>query len=862
VLCLPIFSTGAATVRNRTVDDSGNLETTFADLATEPSLTNSLWGPGVAPGTAAADDPAAYELGVKFTADTNGFITAIRFYQGAGNTGTHRANLWTSGGTLLGTGTFTNESASGWQQYDFPSPVAISAGTTYVASYFAPNGHYSVDNDFFASSYDNPPLHAPSTATSANGVYAYSSTSTFPSSTYQASNYWVDVVFTSSADIPKNAIEAENRLPGTPQSVWDVESGDPTIQGFTTDISYNRGETVTFKIDTSAASYLLDIYRLGFYAGDGARYIDTVYPSVTLPQKQPQCITDSSTALIDCGNWAVSATWEIPSTSTSGIYFARAARTDTGGASHIMFVVRDDNSTSDILFKTSDTTWQAYNDYGGANLYAGGPGPQGGAYKVSYNRPFHTRDFSSYSWVFNAEYPMIRFLEANGYDVAYFTSVDADRSGSQILRHKTMLSVGHDEYWSGDERANVEAARAAGVHLGFFTGNGMFWKTRWEDSIDGSNAPHRTMVCYKETYAMATFYGESSRLRNNSGFDPQDPPTWTGTWRDPRFSPPADGGRPENALQATIFMVNGPNAQTMELHVPQADGQMRFWRNTSVAAQVPGASYSTNAQLLGYEWDVDADNGFRPAGTFHLSTATYTFGAGGPYLLDYGTTYGAGTATHHASMYRFVNGSTSALVFGAGTSQWAWALDGTHDGGTTTPDINLQQATVNLLADMGAQPATLLGGLKMATASSDSTPPTSSITSPAAGSTVQARTVVTIAGNAVDAGGGNVGGVEVSVDGGTTWHPADGRGSWTYNWSPPIIGTATIRSRAVDDSGNLETPSAGITVTIAQKPKAMQSLLEPRTTSSTSVSLMTDAGVGETNSRVFSPEVCCYRGPL
>ena len=309
------------------------------------------------------------------------------------------------------------------------------------------------------------------------------------------------------------------------------------------------------------------------------------------------------------------------------------------------------------------------------------------------------------------------------------------------------------------------------------------------------------MVCYKETHA-------------NAVIDPQDPPTWTGTWRDPRFSPPADGGRPENGLQATIFMVNGPNPQSMEVQIPQADGQMRFWRNTSVATQAPGASYSTDAKLLGYKWDTDEENGFRPAGTFHLSTATYTFGSDGPYLLDYGSTFGAGTATHHASMYRYVNGSTSSLVFGSGTTQWAWALDGTHDGGPTTPDVNLQQATVNLLADMGAQPATLQGALTPATASSDRTPPTSTITSPAAGSTVQARTVVSVVGKAADAGGGTVGGVEVSVDGGLTWHPANGRESWTYTWSPPTIGTATIRSRAVDDSGNLETPSAGVTITI------------------------------------------------
>ncbi len=598
---------------------------------------------------------------------------------------------------------------------------------------------------------------------------------------------------------PANPIEAENCLTGTPSSQWDISgAGDASIQGFATDISVNRGSTVSFKIDTNATNYHLDIYRMGYYGGNGARKVATVSPSATLPQNQPACLTNS-TGLYDCGNWAVSASWAVPADATSGIYFAKVVRTDTSGASHIFFIVRNDSSTSDILFKTSDTTWQAYNDWGGANLYTGGPGPQGGAYKVSYNRPFHTRVYEFYSWVFNAEYPMVRFLEANGYDVSYFTGVDTDRFGSLILQHKLLLSVGHDEYWSGNERANVEAARAAGIHLAFITGNGIFWKTRWESSIDGTATPYRTMVCYKETHA-------------NRVIDPADPPTWTGTWRDPRFSPPADGGRPENGLQGTIFYINGPGP-VEEIKVPQVDGQMRFWRNSRPASLAPSQTYSTQINALGYEWDIDADNGFRPAGLFDLSTATYSMS--GNYLQDYGSTYGSGTATHHLVMYRYVNGGHSALVFGSGTSQWPWGLDGNHDGGSTTPDMNLQQATVNLLADMGVQPATLQSSLIPATASLDTIAPTSTITAPTAGSNLPQGIPVTISGTATDTGGGVVGGVEVSVDSGTTWHPASGRASWTYTWTPSASGSVTIKSRAVDDSGNLETPSAGVTVSVS-----------------------------------------------
>src|SRR5262249_46361702 len=150
---------------------------------------------------------------------------------------------------------------------------------------------------------------------------------------------------------------------------------------------------------------------------------------------------------------------------------AKLVREDgVAGANHIFFVVRDDKGHSALLFQTSDTTWQAYNPYGGSSLYTGAP--VGRAFKVSYNRPFTTRtddgDDAS-KWVLNADYPMVRWLEANGYDVSYCAGADTDRFGNNLLQHKVFLSVGHDEYWSAQQRANVEAARDAGIHLAFFS---------------------------------------------------------------------------------------------------------------------------------------------------------------------------------------------------------------------------------------------------------------------------------------------------------------------------------------------------------------------------------------------------------
>jgi len=278
-----------------------------------------------------------------------------------------------------------------------------------------------------------------------------------------------------------NPIACENSQPGNSSSEWQVFGiGDPSIQGFATDISVNKGQTIRFKIDTNATAYRIDIYRMGYYGGLGARKVATVLPSVPLPQQQPACLNDASTGLVDCGNWAQSASWAVPASATSGIYFARLVRTNTGGASHIVFVVRDDASQAAILFQTSDTTWQAYNEYGGNSLYVGAPA--GRAYKVSYNRPFITSQAfggkGALSWVFGSEYPMVRWLEANGYNVTYTSGVDSDRRGGLLLQHKVFMSVGHDEYWSAAQRANVEAARNAGVNLAFFSGNEVFWKTR------------------------------------------------------------------------------------------------------------------------------------------------------------------------------------------------------------------------------------------------------------------------------------------------------------------------------------------------------------------------------------------------
>jgi WD40 repeat protein len=931
------------------------------------SNTYSIWPSTASPIIASDGDSSAVELGVKFRPSINGYICGVRFYKGASNTGTHTGNLWSNTGTLLASAIFTNESASGWQQVNFGAPVPVVGNQLYVASYHAPVGRYAADVNGLISSVSNVQanLTAPSSSTSGgNGVFLYGSGG-FPAGTFNATNYWVDVAFTTSLgpdntepeisstspasnavnvlptaaitivfnepmsatsvngttitlrdgqsnlvpatvtldsglttatltpsaelssgssytvkvsggasgvkDVAQNALQneyawsfqtgsnpcspggnaivCENTKPGNPASEWDVSgSGDASIQGFATDISVNVGQTVRFKIDTPSTNYRLDIYRMGYYNGDGARKIATIQPSAF--PAQPACQTNG-TGLLDCGNWIESASWAVPSNAVSGIYFAKAVRQDgNGGASHIVFIVRNDASHSDVLFQTADTTWQAYNNYGGNSFYGGsGPGTGGGgdgrAYKLSYNRPFVTRSVDNgQDWVFNAEYPMVRWLEANGYDVSYFTGVDSDRFGTLIKNHKLFLSNGHDEYWSGQQRINVEAARDASsnpVNLAFFSGNEVFWKTRWENSIDGSATPYRTLVCYKETH----------NYPNNADPDTQ----WTGTFRDPRGTPPAIGGdQPENSLTGTLFMVN--DGATTSISVPEADGKMRFWRNTAIANLATGASATLPNETLGYEWDIDTDNDFRPAGLVRLSTTIYP---GAPMVTpgSYGSSFSAGLANHALTLYRAASG---AMVFGSGTVQWAWGLDSNHDRGSNAPNPAMQQATVNLFADMGVQPSTLQVGLLPASASTDNTAPVSAITTPTATSPITPGSQVVINGTASDVNG-RVGGVEVSVDNGATWHPASGRGNWTYAWTAPsTTGQVILKSRAVDDSLNMEVAGVGVTVNVGSDvdttPPTVPANLQAVQVSATSVNLTWTASTDASGIPGYRVERC------
>jgi hypothetical protein len=161
-----------------------------------PSPAVTIWTPSAAPASFATSDTSSVELGLKFRADVAGTIRGVRFYKGTATTGTHTGTLWSSTGAKLATATFTGETASGWQQVAFASPIAITANTVYVVSYHSNVGRYAYTSGYFASvGVDNGPLHALKNGVSGgNGVYRYGAVA-FPNLSFNSTNYWVDVVF-------------------------------------------------------------------------------------------------------------------------------------------------------------------------------------------------------------------------------------------------------------------------------------------------------------------------------------------------------------------------------------------------------------------------------------------------------------------------------------------------------------------------------------------------------------------------------------------------------------------------------------------------------------------------------------------
>ncbi|MEM9588721.1 MAG: N,N-dimethylformamidase beta subunit family domain-containing protein [Planctomycetota bacterium] len=315
------------------------------------------------------------------------------------------------------------------------------------------------------------------------------------------------LVLTVVADEP-GVIALENQREGSTDwqlSNIQIEVGthrSRAIEGYCSQLSYHTGEELTVFVSTAqAATYRLDIYRMGYYGGRGARKVLSIDQLTGSPQPEP---IKGERDLLAC-NWSPAFRMPIPTTWVSGVYLGKLSLSDNGPESYIVFVVRDSRQ-ADLVVQVSDFTWQAYNrwprwnslyDFGGskwetkrsnligmdrpyARYYNGLPMTEANATKVVGSGEF-------LMW----EFPLVYFLEREGYDVTYLSNLDTHLRPHLLTRTKAFLSVGHDEYWTRQMHANVTMARDTGVSLLFLSGNSVFGELSLSDAPDGR--AHRVM---------------------------------------------------------------------------------------------------------------------------------------------------------------------------------------------------------------------------------------------------------------------------------------------------------------------------------------------------------------------------------
>jgi uncharacterized membrane protein YkoI len=510
--------------------------------------------------------------------------------------------------------------------------------------------------------------------------------------------------------LANNPVQTENAKPGNSDWILTNPAANREIEGYASLTSVNRGNTISFFISTNGP-YTIDIYRLGWYGGAGARKMtDTVQRTGTI-QPTPAPTADG---LFEC-NWTLSHTLSVPSDWVSGVYVAKLTQSSSGKQSYIIFVVRDDSRASDYLFQSSVTTFQAYNNWpgianGGKSLYEHNSSG-GRATKVSFNRPyaiepgagttahpgpasgvgagefFTVNNTPATDIIYSAawECNMVRFLEREGFDVTYSTSIDTHANGQNLLLHKGFISVGHDEYWSLEMRNSVEAARDGGVGLGFFGANIAYWQIRLDPSINDNSKLYRTIVCYKyvnpdetggprDPFPITPVPIDPIGVGDAPG-DPRagDAPRGnkiTVKWRDPLLN------RPEDALVGVMTDLSlGIPADT---NIIVADASHWVFSGTGLQNNdaLPG--------LLGYEID-------RRFGNAPDDTVTLAHSPTGPGFSD-------------VTIYTAPSG---AIVFATGSPQWNWGLDD-HHAPTLRPSrlsAAAQQITRNVLNQM-RQPVT------------------------------------------------------------------------------------------------------------------------------------------------------------
>jgi hypothetical protein len=512
----------------------------------------------------------------------------------------------------------------------------------------------------------------------------------------------------------QNAIVLENQKAGTTD--WKLANvvTNNEIAGYGDTTSINIGQVLNLKISLAqAGQYNLDVYRLGYYNGKGGRSIASVAGLNGINQVSPT-ITNASTKLVEY-NWTTSFTLQTDKDWTTGFYLVKLTDCRTGKQNYIQFVLRDDDRPADLGFQDAITTAAAYNNNGGYSVYDFNSNGGTRAYQVSFDRPFqYGSDVGSeqFNNMLTWEYNMTRWLESQGYDVSYYTNLDVSTNPLQLYSQKIFLSVGHDEYWSMDERNNVQKARDNGINLAFFSANTAYWQVRFEASSSGQ--ANRVMTVYKDT----------SGIGKGEALDPIaliDPNAATTQFRS------SEVNQPENELLGVGYVGDwGAGNAFNGFDYVVSNASDPYYANTGLK------NGDKLTGLVGYEWDGLLNNGLTPTRLVVLSQSPVQFIGEQPQVP-----LGTNTAISNAVRYTAVSG---AKVFSTGSIQWVWGLD---NDWVTTPrvenssglrkiknwlrkmkkllkpgldsstrvaipciDSRTQQIAVNVFADMGVKPQT------------------------------------------------------------------------------------------------------------------------------------------------------------
>ena len=292
-----------------------------------------------------------------------------------------------------------------------------------------------------------------------------------------------------------NPIPAENAHAGT--SAWQIELAPPhAVEGYASEVSLLPGQTLHLHVSSRGhLRYRVEVYRIGWYGGTGGRLMPCLACRTRVGVRQPTPAPDPQTGVLRL-SWPVTDVVPIGAGWASGYYMANLvvqAGKLVGRGSWIPFIVREPATRcAAISVQASVNTWQAYNRWGGRSLYWNHTGV--GDNHVSFDRPYDMRGYPPIGGPQAnqpfGEFPLVRFLERYGYDVAYTTDVDTDGNPNELLCHRVVMTSGHDEYWTKTMRDAFEAARDAGVNLAFVSGDSGYWQMRYEDN-------RRTIVEYR-----------------------------------------------------------------------------------------------------------------------------------------------------------------------------------------------------------------------------------------------------------------------------------------------------------------------------------------------------------------------------